>query len=44
MKWNLHYTTNLTAGEIRGKYGDRLADRFNEMLEVIVFRNGTYRK
>lgn len=45
-KWQLFtfITTNLTAGEIRGKYGDRLADRFNEMLEVIVFRNGSYRR
>lgn len=37
-------TTNLKAEEIRKKYGDRIADRFNEMLEVIVFGNTTYRK
>lgn len=36
-------TTNLTPDEIRGKYGIRLADRFNEMMERIVFTNGTYR-
>lgn len=37
-------TTNLTKRQIREKYGARIADRLNEMLEVIVFRNGTYRK
>lgn len=37
-------TTNLTAEQITQKYGRRIADRFNEMLEVIVFKNGTYRK
>lgn len=37
-------TTNLKADEVRRKYGDRIADRFNEMLEVIVFGNTTYRK
>ena len=37
-------TTNLRADEIRKKYGDRIADRFNEMLEVIVFGGDTYRK
>lgn len=37
-------TTNLTAEQIRAKYGNRLADRFNEMLEVIIFGNDTYRK
>lgn len=36
-------TTNLTPKEIREKYGERIADRFNEMLEVIIFRNSTYR-
>ena len=36
-------TTNLVGKEIRSKYGDRIADRFNEMLQVIVFRNSTYR-
>lgn len=37
-------TTNLTAEQVRGKYGIRVADRLNEMIEVIVFRNGSYRK
>lgn len=37
-------TTNLTAEQVRGKYGIRVADRLNEMVEVIVFRNGSYRK
>ena len=37
-------TTNLVGKEIRLKYGDRIADRFNEMLKVIVFRNRTYRQ
>jgi DNA replication protein DnaC len=36
-------TTNLDASEIRGKYGDRIADRFNEMLSVIIFRRVSYR-
>lgn len=44
-------TTNLVANSedketvtIRKKYGDRIADRFNEMLHVIVFKDITYRK
>lgn len=36
-------TTNLDAKEIREKYGTRVADRFNEMLEVIVFQDISYR-
>lgn len=36
-------TTNLTPPEIRAKYGDRIADRFNEMLTVIIFTNKSYR-
>lgn len=36
-------TTNLTPKEIREKYGKRIADRFNEMMDVIVFENETYR-
>lgn len=36
-------TTNLTPKEIREVYGDRVADRFNEMLEVIIFENKSYR-
>lgn len=36
-------TTNLTPKQIRKCYGDRIADRLNEMVEKIVFNNGTYR-
>ena len=36
-------TTNLDAKQIREKYGTRIADRFNEMLEVIVFQDISYR-
>ena len=37
-------TTNLTPPEIRKKYGDRIADRLNEMFHVIVFQDISYRK
>lgn len=37
-------TTNLDARQIREKYGARIADRFNEMLEVIVFQDISYRQ
>lgn len=37
-------TTNLTPTQIREHYDDRIADRLNEMVEKIVFKNGTYRK
>lgn len=37
-------TTNLTGKEIREKYGSRIADRFNEMMDVIIFENPTYRR
>lgn len=36
-------TTNLTPQEIRTKYGDRIADRLNEMMVKIIFENPTYR-
>lgn len=36
-------TTNLTPKQIREKYGNRIADRMNEMVEVIHFENDTYR-
>lgn len=36
-------TTNLTPQQIRDHYGDRIADRLNEMVQKIVFSNGTYR-
>lgn len=36
-------TTNLTPKQIREKYGVRIADRFNEMFDVIIFEQETYR-
>lgn len=36
-------TTNLQPKQIREKYKDRIADRFNEMMEKIIFKNGSYR-
>ena len=36
-------TTNLTPKEVSEKYGTRIASRFQEMLEVIVFKNITVR-
>lgn len=37
-------STNLTPKQVREKYGNRIADRFNEMMNVIVFTHDTYRK
>lgn len=38
-------TTNLTPEEIKIKYGARIADRFREMLEIVVFKKeDSYRK
>lgn len=37
-------TTNLTPKQIREHYGERMADRFNEMFERIIFDNPTYRQ
>lgn len=37
-------TTNLRPEELRVKYGERLADRFNEMMEKIIFSNSSYRE
>lgn len=36
-------TTNLTPQEIRARYGDRIADRLNEMMIKVIFKNDTYR-
>lgn len=36
-------TTNLTPNELKNKYGSRINDRFNEMLQVIVFQSISYR-
>lgn len=37
-------TTNVAPKDIKEKYGQRIADRFNEMMQVVVFENPTYRK
>lgn len=37
-------TSNLTPTQIRAKYKDRVADRCNEMMHVLVFKDITYRK
>lgn len=37
-------TTNLAPKEIKVKYGERIADRFREMFEVIPFEFDSYRK
>ena len=37
-------TTNLTPSQIREKYGDRIADRFNETTKCIVYTNPTFRR
>ena len=36
-------STNLTPNELKNKYGTRIIDRFNEMLQVIVFQRISYR-
>lgn len=36
-------TTNVTNKQIRKTYGDRIADRFNEMMQVIIFTNKSFR-
>jgi DNA replication protein DnaC len=37
-------TTNLTPRELSEKYKQRIADRFREMLNVVVFENSSYRR
>lgn len=37
-------TTNLKPKDVKAKYGARIADRFNEMLHVIVFSDISYRR
>lgn len=44
LRLDIIITTNLTKKEIREKYGNRIADRFNEMLDVVIFKNFTYRQ
>lgn len=36
-------TTNLTPEQVKEKYGERIADRFNEMMRKIIFTNGSFR-
>lgn len=36
-------TTNLTPDVIRERYGDRIADRFNEMMTVVAFPDVNFR-
>ena len=36
-------TTNLTPAQIRSTYGDRIADRFNEMMLILPYKNPSYR-
>lgn len=37
-------TSNTPSAKIRERYGDRVADRFNEMMQVIIFTNPSFRK
>lgn len=37
-------TTNLEPSEIRQKYGDRIADRFNEMFALVSYTGASYRR
>ena len=36
-------TTNLTPAQIRATYGDRIADRFNEMMLILPYKNPSFR-
>lgn len=36
-------SANLTPAQIRDKYGNRIADRFNEMTAIINFKDASYR-
>lgn len=37
-------TTNLDPSELKQKYGTRIADRFREMMDKIIFEDESYRK
>lgn len=37
-------TTNLEPAEVRQKYGDRIADRFNEMFALVSYTGVSYRR
>ena len=38
------FTTNLTPVQLEEKYGKRIVDRLNEMVEKVVFENESYRR
>ena len=38
------FTTNLTPAQLEEKYGKRIIDRLNEMIEKVVFENESYRR
>ena len=38
------FTTNLTPAQLEEKYGKRIIDRLNEMVEKVVFENESYRR
>ena len=38
------FTTNLTPAQLEEKYGKRIVDRLNEMVEKVVFENEFYRR
>ena len=38
------FTTNLTPAQLEEKYGKRIVDRLNEMVEKVVFENESYRR
>ena len=37
-------STNMTPADITKRYGDRIGDRMREVMEVVRFRNGSYRR
>ena len=38
------FTTNLIPAQLEEKYGKRIVDRLNEMVEKVVFENESYRR
>lgn len=36
-------STNIPPADLRPRYGDRVADRFNEMFHKVIFKNSTFR-
>ena len=38
------FTTNLTPAQLEEKYGKRIVDRLNDMVEKVVFENESYRR